>query len=171
MASSSLGSDAVLIEKYRRAFKIASFIGLVQLGGLAVYLLVAEIIRAQQKPFLGFLSSSLSAGNRPVIRYAVFAASIASLLFLRFIHGRSLRKLSAFDDRDKALNHLFRSAVIDVVLAEVPALLGMILFLAAGVHWDLYVLLFVSLVLLFIYLPRLKNWEDILQNRPVSCPR
>ncbi|MCX6565278.1 MAG: hypothetical protein NTW38_02455, partial [Candidatus Aminicenantes bacterium] len=70
-----------------------------------------------------------------------------------------------------ALDSLFGTALIDLVLAEIPAILGLVLFLIAGYNWDFYILLFVSLFLLFMYLPRLKNWEDILQNRPSSCPR
>lgn len=171
MLSSVLSSDPFFLNKFRRAFKNASIIGLAQIGGLAVYLLVAEIIRAKQKPFLGFLSLSLTSENRAVLRYAFYAASIVILLLLRFIHGRRLRKIKALDDRSKALDHLFGTALIDLILAEIPAILGLILFLIAGYNWDFYVLLFVSLFLLFIYLPRLKNWEDILQNRPSSCPR
>ena len=60
---------------------------------------------------------------------------------------------------------------IDLTLAEIPAILGLVLFLIAGYNRDFYVLLFVSLFLLFMYLPRLKSWEDILKNRPASCPR
>jgi len=171
MTSSAPASDPVFLEKFRRAFKNAAIVGLAQIGGLAVYLLVAEIIRAKKRPFLGFLSPSLTAENRPVIRYAFYAAAIAILLLLRFVHGRRLRKIEALDDRGEALDRLFGIAVIDLTLAEIPAILGLVLFLIAGYNRDFYVLLFVSLFLLFMYLPRLKNWENILQNRPSSCPR
>jgi len=171
MTSSAPASDPVFLEKFRRAFKNAAIVGVAQIGGLAVYLLVAEILRAKKKPFLGFLSPALTSENRPVIRYAFYAAAIATVLLLRFIHGRRLRKIDVFDDRGKALDCLFGIAVIDLTLAEIPAILGLVLFLIAGYNWDFYVLLFVSLFLLFMYLPRLKNWEDILQNRPASCAR
>ncbi|MCX6565494.1 MAG: hypothetical protein NTW38_03580, partial [Candidatus Aminicenantes bacterium] len=101
MLSSAPISDSVFLDKFRRVFKNASILGLAQIGGLAVYLLVAEVIRAKQRPFLGFLSSSLTAKNRPVLRYAFYAAAIGILLLLRFIRGRRLRKIEALDDRGR----------------------------------------------------------------------
>jgi len=68
------------------------------------------------------------------------------------------------------LSRLFDLTVLTLCLAEIPALLGLILFLIAGYNRDFYILLFVSLFLLFMYLPRLKNWEDILEHRPPACP-
>ena len=50
-----------------------------------------------------------------------------------------------------------------------PAIIGLVLFFLGGLYKDFYVLLFVSLVLIFMYFPRLKNWEAYLADRPVAC--
>ncbi len=170
MTSSVPAGDPAFLERLRRAFRGASLLGLAQIGGLAVFLIVGETLRAKTRPFFGFLSSSLTSENRIILRYAFFAAAVALILLLRFLHGRRLRVIGAIDDRPAALSRLFDLTVLTLCLAEIPALLGLILFLIAGYNRDFYILLFVSLFLLFMYLPRLKNWEDILEHRPPACP-
>ncbi|MHB8055036.1 MAG: hypothetical protein ACYDH3_07305 [Candidatus Aminicenantales bacterium] len=164
-------SDPVFLEKFRRAFKSPSLFGLWQIVALAIYLLLEEIIRTRLQPFLGFASGSLPTGSRPILRYAFYAAAVAFVLLVRWIHGRRMRRIESTDNPDFILNGLSRTSFLALILAEIPAILGLILFLLAGYNRDFYVLLFVSLVLDFMYFPRMKNWEDILQRRPAACPR
>jgi hypothetical protein len=51
-----------------------------------------------------------------------------------------------------------------MVLAEVPAILGLVMFLIGGSAADFYKLLFASLVLAFIHFPRRSAWEESLKG-------
>lgn len=159
------------LEKYRRAFKSCLIFGFAQIIALAVYLILEEFTRAHFRPFFGFASGVLPTGSRIVLRYAVFAAAVVCVLIVRFVHNRGVRRLAAADDPDRVLAGLSRMAMFDLTLAEIPGFLGLVLFILAGYNRDFYILLFVSLVLNFMYFPRLKTWDDILQKNPVSCPR
>jgi len=160
--------DPVFLEKLRRIYKTTTILAVGMVGGLAVFLSLAEIIRALKKPFLGYFSAALSGDSRMTIRYAVYAAAVLVVLLLRLINGRQLRSVEKLAP-EAALSRLQRACVLAIVLAETPAILGLALFLAAGYNRDFYVLLFVSLFLFFMYFPRLKNWEDILQKNRSSC--
>jgi protein-S-isoprenylcysteine O-methyltransferase Ste14 len=160
--------DPVFLEKLRRIYKTTTILAGGMVGGLAVYLLLAEIIRAQKRPFLGYLNATLSGDSRMTIRYAVYGAAVAIVLLLRLINGRQMRSLGNLSP-EAGLARLQRAGILALVLAEIPSLLGLALFLAAGYNRDFYVLLFVSLFLFFMYFPRLKNWEDILQKNRSSC--
>lgn len=164
-------NDPNFLEDFRRIFRTASIIGLGMIVSLALYLALVEFIRARFRPFLGFLSGTLPEGSRPVLRYAFFAAAVASVVVLRFLHGRMLRKAASAEIPGEALKILSRTSSVILALSEFPALLGLILFFLAGYNRDFYLLLFVSLFLLFMYFPRLKSWEDTLQKHPPVCPR
>lgn len=47
-----------------------------------------------------------------------------------------------------------------MVLSEAPGILGLILFLLGGLNIDFYLLLFASLLLVFMYFPRRSGWEE-----------
>lgn len=171
MASSGFTPNPEFLERYRRIFRSVLVFGFVQIIVLGVYLLLEEIIRSRFAPFFGFASPSLTDGSRTVLRAAFFAAAVACLLVLRFAHNRKIRVLAAAEDSDRVLAGLFRMSFVDLLLAEIPALLGLILFVIAGLNRDFYILVVVSLVLNFMYFPRLKTWDDVLQKKPVVCPR
>ena len=161
-------NEAAFLESLRRTFKTASLIGLGEIVGLAVYLLLEEIIRSQKRPFFGFFSETLDGGARMALRYAFYAGAVAIVLLLRFVTGRHFRKIEGLN-AETALPRLLRSSVVALTLAGLPAFLGLVLFLIAGYNRDFYVLLFVSLFLFFMHFPRLKNWEDVLQKNPSIC--
>jgi len=51
-----------------------------------------------------------------------------------------------------------------VIMSELPALLGLFLFLLAGLNRDFYVLLIISVAVLFIFFPRRRAWEEWLAS-------
>ena len=164
-------NDPEFLTHLRRAFKSASMIGLGMIVSLAAYLAIVELVRARLSPFLGFLSGSMPPGTRPILRYAFFGAAVLCVAIVRLVNSRMMRKAAASGDPAAATGILFRTNAVVLCLSEIPAILGLVLFLLAGYNRDFYVLLFVSLVLFFMYFPRLKNWEDTLQNHPPTCPR
>jgi F0F1-type ATP synthase membrane subunit c/vacuolar-type H+-ATPase subunit K len=149
--------------EFDKAFAASLRIAWILGGCLPLYLLLEEILRARFRPFLGFAGVKDAAG----LRYGCFLAAVAAVIALRLVHGR---RLSAAAQAGDAVRSLYRTAVISLTLAEIPALAGMVLFLLAGLNRDFYFLLFASSVLVFMYFPRASAWETILERRRPGCP-
>lgn len=158
-------SDPAFQETLRRAHKTATAVGGAMIAGLAVILLVEEVLRAALRPFTGFASL----GRTPGFRYAGYATAVTAVVLLRVVHGALLRPRTS-PEPAAAIRRLVRTGVITLALAEVPAVVGLVLFLLGGYNRDFYVLLFVSLALAFMYFPRRRAWEASLQDSRPSCP-
>lgn len=139
----------------RRHLRTVSLIG-VSIGvSLLIDLGLEELIRARFKPFFGFARIA----DRQTLRYGFFglaAAALAIILVLRHV----LLKRPSGDDRKAALHRLERATVLTLVLAEVPALLGLVLFLLGGLNADFYILLSASALLVIMFFPRRSGWEE-----------
>ncbi len=141
------------------AQRTVSLIGISIIVSLLIYLALAEIIRTQLSPFKGFMTFS----NVQTIRYAFFAGAIVAVIVVRLMRQRLLRR-SPQDTDPKALRNLQRTSIITLALSEVPGVLGLILFLLCGLNVDFYLLLLVSLILVFMYFPRRGQWGDWLKR-------
>lgn len=151
-------------QELKKAFASARFTGAAFIACLLIYLVLVEYIKSRYRPFAGFAR----VGSPQTLRVVLFAAAAAGVVLLRILNGR-FQKKRAGPGRAEMIPALFRASLMSLTLAELPALLGLALFFYAGLYKDFYVLLFVSLVLVFIYFPRLKNWEAYLADRPVAC--
>ena len=146
-------------EDIRRAHRSVLAVAITILSSLLVFLALGEIIRARFKPFVGFL-----AGDNPqTLRYIVYALAVVVVILIRFLRQALLRR-SPEDSRLTLLHRLSRASLITLVLGEVPALLGLMLFLVRGLNRDFYALIFVSLILIFMYFPRLASWNEWLKG-------
>jgi hypothetical protein len=135
--------------------KPAAFIGMAVVASLVLYLVLVEVLRAVNKPFRGFAS----VGDVQPARYAVFGASVVVIILIRVLRPRLLR-MDPQADAKTVLVRLQRAAILTMVLGEVPGILGLGLFLVTGYNVDFYVLLFASLLLVFMYFPRRSAWEE-----------
>lgn len=151
--------------EFEKAFAASRTVAWTLGGCLLVYLLLEEIIRARFRPFFGFAKMRSVTG----LRYGGFIVAVAAVIVLRLLHGRRLATASRASEA-AAVRSLYRTAVLTLTLAEIPALLGMSLVLLAGLNMDFYLLLFVSIVLLFMYFPRASAWEAVLEKRRPGCP-
>lgn len=142
-----------------RALKPAVMVSAVILASLVVYLALVEVLKATLKPFHGFAGL---ADMQPV-RYAAFGAAAAVILLILVLRARLFKRKSG-DDAGAALARLQRAALLTMVLAEVPAVLGLVLFFVGGNAADFYKLLFASIVLAFIHFPRRGAWEEWLKG-------
>jgi hypothetical protein len=105
-----------------------------------------------------------------VLRIILFLAAAASVLAARLVNGRLLRTARKADGTTARLAGLGRAAIVSLAVSIVPAATGFVLFIVAGQIRDFYLLAFVSLLLLFFYFPRPAPWEDVLADRPRTCP-
>lgn len=151
-----------IIKKY---FKMALIISGVIIGSLLAYLIVVEIFRSKLSPFTGYVELS----SPQSIRYIFYLAAALQIVVIRLLRGVLLRAKST-DSEEKLVLKLFRASIMTSVLAEVPALMGLVLFFLGGFNSDFYILLFVSFFLVFMFFPRINNWKTwIRDNKPPSC--
>lgn len=141
-------------EDLKRTLKTASMIGLTVIASLLIYLVIVEVLRSQLKPFRGFAPLP----GTSTFRYVCYGLAVLEVLIIRFAQSLLLKRAPG-DTVKVTVQKLFRASILTVCLSEVPAILGLVLFLIAGLNKDFYALLAVSLVLVFMYFPRLSSWE------------
>jgi hypothetical protein len=150
---------------FNSAFSAARTIAIAVLGTLPLYAFLVEILRSRPD----FYRSGASVGGHPVWRFGIYAAAATSVVLGRLIHKGLLNK-SGRGDQAAGARLLLRASVFAMAFSEVPAVLGLGLFLLGGSSRDFYNLLLVSAVLGFIYVPRRASWESRLRNEGGGCP-
>jgi F0F1-type ATP synthase membrane subunit c/vacuolar-type H+-ATPase subunit K len=149
----------------KKAHQMAFILNAAIIGTLIIYAIVVEIIRRKFAPFMGFGGLS----DITLIRYLFYGIVVVNIFVIRILRNMMLRK-SFSDDTQILIRKLLRSAVITAALCEVPALLGLLLFLLAGSIRDFYQLAGLSFILVFLHFPRYGNWEDWTKNAGKSIP-
>jgi hypothetical protein len=153
-------------EELRTHLRPAAIVGTALIASLVVDLALVEVLRSVLKPFRGFVGT---AGLQP-LRLGLFAAAAAVVLVILVLRHRLFR-LDPGEDAAAALGRLQRATIVVLVLGEIPAVLGLALFLIGGNAVDFYALLFASLVLTFIDFPRRAAWEDMMKGCPLCQGR
>ena len=156
-------------EEMRTHLRPATLVAAAILISLFIYLALVEVLRGVLRPFRGFAAAS-AGGEGQSLRLAVFGVAAIIVLVILVLRHRLFR-LGQGDDVPTAFRRLQRASVVVLVLGEIPAGLGLALFLVAGDNIDFYALLFASLVLTFINFPRRAAWEDVLKGCPLCQGR
>ena len=146
-------------DELRMHLRPATMVGSAILASLVIYIGLVEALRAIFKPFKGFAAAP---GAQP-LRLAMFGAAAAVVLLILLLRPRLFRR----DDREDAAaasRRLQNASLVILVLGEIPAVLGLALFLIRGNAADFYKFLFTSLVLTFINFPRRAVWEEWLKG-------
>ena len=148
-------------ELLKRSYRAAVIVGVSITLMLVMYAGAVEVIKTTQKPFRGF--GMLPASTLLTLRYIIYGLGVVAIIAIRFLQ-QFLLKPTPMDDDKTTVSKLSRTAVTTLALSEIPAVLGLFLFVVSGLYRDFYILLFVSLFLLFMYFPRIWSWEDWLQK-------
>jgi hypothetical protein len=143
------------MEDLKKAYLTSTIVNSAIIASLVVYVVVAEMIKAQYEPFEGFVKGF----DLPPLRYALYVLALVQLMVMIKIRGILLRKIS-FDGPEEAISRLSRTSLITSALCEAPAIFGLVLYLLGGLSRDFYVLLAWSGFLFFLYFPRYSNWES-----------
>lgn len=142
-------------EELRRAYRLNVMLGIVIFAALLIYVIIVEFIKASFKPFTGLVQVS----NILIIRYLFYGIAILLIILLRLLRQALLHKKSV--DAPRALvQRLSQTSILTLAICEVPALLGLLLFLLAGLSRDFYFLNIIAAILVFMNFPRLKQWEE-----------
>ncbi len=147
MATDSVGLEA--------AHRNATIICGAMAAGTVLYALVVVAISLSQAPFEGLGGPA----GPSFLRVALWTAAVAEAgligLARRALLARSRGEAAAAQAR-----RLITTSVITAAFAEVPAILGLVLFMLWGLSGDFYALLALSLALQTIYFPRLDGWRE-----------
>jgi len=95
-----------------------------------------------------------------VARYVLYGVAISMVFLTQIVRALVLRGTPR-GDLDAALARLNVASVITGLLAETPALMGLVLFIVWGQYTDFYILFFVSLYLTVRHFPRFGTWESV----------
>ena len=147
-------------EELKKLYKTNVIVGAAVIFSMAIYAVIVEIIRAKARPFHGFVRIS----NLQTLRLTFYGLAILQILVLRFLQPL-LYKQTATDDHKKLLMKLNTAALITYFIAEIPAILGLVLFFLSGLSRDFYIFLFISLLLELMYFPRARYWESWLKSK------
>jgi hypothetical protein len=161
---SPMSHDAA--DEASRMLRTAKAIAAAMIASLLLYLAAVEAVRASARPFFGLAHL---AGARTAFRYGIYLGAAAVVLAIRFLNAGRPRPRKR-ESRGTSLRRIFIVAVASLILAELPAVLGFVLFLLGGYNLDFYALLFVSLFLLFMYFPRASAWEARQTSPGRTCP-
>ncbi|HTY77796.1 MAG TPA: hypothetical protein VMI34_08265 [Candidatus Bathyarchaeia archaeon] len=154
------GGSVALETAYRNA---AITCGAILVSTL-LYPVAVVIVTLSQAPFEGFAGQVLPAGVRVALWVA--AAAVAGLIgMLR----RALLGRSPAGDAAAQARRLVSTSLTVAALAELPAVLGLVLFMLSGMRADFYALLVLSLALQTIYFPRLDGWRQWATEPALGC--
>jgi hypothetical protein len=159
MESQKMHGDKMEI---RKKYKVASFFAWSMLGVLALYILVVEFVRIQHNPFRGFSPGLM--GDEKSLYYGL---AIIMLLAVGSLKNSLLKKLPQEDTR-ALVNKLFLSTVITFSLCELPAILGLAVYLLEGLYKEFYILVGYSAFVMAAHFPRYTQWEGFLENQTGS---
>ena len=149
----------------KKVVKTAVVMAASMLAVLFIYLVAVEIIRARLAPFSGFVEIK----NTMLLRYVFYGVAVFQVILIRILRGFLLRKIF-FSEKTNMTGDLFKTSIFILALSEIPAILGLVLFLLAGLNRDFYILFFVSLFLMFMYFPRYNEWKTWMKEKdPLKC--
>ena len=138
-------------DELARACRHAQLIGAMLVLSLVTYAFVAETIRTQQAPFIGFVPAA------PIGAFRVVLAGMAAVnLLVARIIPRNIRARRA---AGPAAQRLLTASVVALAMCEAIAIYGFVLFLLGGRRTDFYAFAALSLLGFAWHFPRLSQWE------------
>jgi hypothetical protein len=148
------------LEELKRIYRTNTIIGGAIIGSIILFLVIVEVVRAKLRPFHGFVPVS----SVQTLRLLFYGVAVLQIIVIRFLQPL-LYKQAPSGDHKKLLMRLNTAALVTYFVAEIPAVLGLILFLLCGLSRDFYIFLFLSLILELMYFPRARNWEAWIQAK------
>jgi hypothetical protein len=138
----------------QRKFQTAFFVYVAMMGSLVVYLGLIELF-SEQLAQIAPLDENAVFLN---IRYLFYGLAVLTVVLIRWLRQLLLRKVPGSEEA--AAGKRANTAILTAALCELPVLLGVVLFILGRYKPDFYFLLIVSLVLFFMYFPRIGHWRQ-----------
>jgi hypothetical protein len=142
-------------------------------GAMAVstvlYAAVVAVISVTQAPFEGFAGEGFAGRLEPSgLRVALWAAAVFEAGLIGILRRTLLARSRSVGVSAQA-RQLVRTAVLTSALAEVPAILGLALFMLSGLRGDFYALFALSIALQALYFPRPDGWREWADEPAPGC--
>ena len=141
-------------DKLEKTYRTNKIIGYALAGALLLYAVIVEILR-----FKEINPNLLNSAVLEKLRFIFVFLSFAAYFIINFVNQKVLVKKTA-DTPEKLLQKLTLANIISLVLCELPALFGLVLFLGSGNPRDFYLLLIFSVLLLYVFFPRYSFWSN-----------
>jgi len=143
-------------DNLKRGYRLSMVLSIC--AGAVVVLLVADMglfVYVHKKPFGGFNPEIISR-----LRYVLWGVGLLDLLIATGIRKVIMARISKRNPTKKNLIlGLMKASLLYAGEACTLTVYGVILFLVGGRSLDLYLLAFVSLILLALHFPRYSHWE------------
>lgn len=130
-------------------------------AALVLYPITVEIVRMQNTSFSGF-APQLASQTRDFI-YGIAIVSALSISTLRKV----ILKRGRTSDLTTVARRLGTATAISILLAGIPAILGLLLFLMGGLYREFYIAFGYSVLVTLAYFPRYHQWEKGLAGEVV----
>jgi hypothetical protein len=137
----------------------AEIVAWAMMAAVAIYAGIVEFLSFRG----GFISGLDPAAVTPYKDYFVLGGVLAFVI-IRAVRTSILRR-EAGDALATLLGRLTTANVLVYAIAEVPAILGLVLFIFTGDRKDFYILGTFSILAMILYYPKLNHWEVWLQRR------
>lgn len=144
------------MDDLRKMHQATAIVCAAMLGSLFIYVAAVEVTRTVIEGFSGFLTLFDSES----LRYLFYSLAIVQVVVIKTIKGR-INEINDSDVPSVIIGKLSKTAFLSAGLSEIPAVIGLLLFLLAGLYVDFYILWFLSLVLMLIQFPRLTTWKRL----------
>src|SRR5882672_11884583 len=135
--------------------RVAAMIYGAMMGSVLLYAVAVEVVNLSQAPFSGFAGTPLD----PMVRYALWGVALVQVMLILVVR-RSLLAKSTGPAAAAPTASIAKLITVTAALAEIPAVLGLVLFMVSGLRADFYALLTLSLMLLATWFPRLESWRE-----------
>ncbi len=142
------------MEDLRNMYQATAIVCAGMIGSLFIYVAVVESTRVVFGDFNGFLTAS----SLELVKYGFYVLALTFIVAITTIKAR-ISEVRSFDAPSVIISKLSKAAFLISGLSEIPAVLGLLLFLLGGLHTDFYILWFLSLMLMLLQFPRLTAWE------------
>ncbi|MHC1743435.1 MAG: hypothetical protein AB9873_10445 [Syntrophobacteraceae bacterium] len=142
----------------KKEIRTATVVAWAMAASILGYLGVAELIRMQNHPFTGFAPQTMPPKD------VFFAGALLAFVAIRLARNALLKGAGA--DPESRLKRLRTATIVSLVMTEIPAILGLVLFLATGITEEFYLMVALSLVAVALYFPKLNHWEVWMRRRP-----
>jgi hypothetical protein len=144
-----------------KAHRESQIIAWAMMAGLAIYAGVVEFFIHQDTSFAGFSPDLV----KDFKDYFILGGLLA-FIFIRTARGAILRHDPNQTQTIEVLLNILKIANIVVyAIAELPVILGLVLFMLTGNRQDFYALGTFSLLAMVLYYPKLDHWKAWLQRK------
>ena len=137
------------------AYRNAAIICGAMAASTLFYAGVVAVISISQASFEGFAGQSQAS----TLRIALWTVAVLEAGLIGVVRKVLLTRVRTESATIQA-GRLVTTSVITAALAELPAVLGLVLFMLFGLRGDFYALFAFSLALQAVYFPRLDGWRE-----------